>query len=676
MRAAPRLNRRHTGTQVDPELGIALAETDRRRPRHQPRKPERRQRQFIKSRGAFEVADANGNMINHERCIPPDIKNVIPGRRDPSRRRAGLDQLVNNRIHQRLKRPVDDVGRNADGGPALALLVFALDQHPRYRLGAAIEDTDAVVDQLQAFDVFLVFAEILAQRDVKRVDGTVALRRRDQFLAVDVDLHHRHCHRDALTVGVVALFDIDIELFDPEIFRHLAKRTPCQQIERRVGGLVGIARGLALLQFLDETGQLWVFLVVGNACPFQFGDHVGAAGLIGYQHLAVIADRLGRHVFIGLRILEHCRSVNAGFGHERAFADIGRVSIGCTIEHVVQRPRNLHQGRHLVRRHAGLEAIGKLALEPQGRDQRTQIGIAAAFAKPVQRALNLASAGAHRGQRIGDGLLGVVMGVNADVVAGDMLHHLGDDRLDLVRHGAAIGVAQYYPAGTGIVVLCDTNGGTMPHEVETIVTEVVKHIPGDHVGIHAHNDTEQAVANSLAAVRAGARQIQGTLNGLGERCGNANLCSLIPTLRLKNEFSDAFEIGVTAEKMTTLMKVSRTLDDMLNRAPNRHAAYVGESAFVTKTGIHASAVMKDPQTYEHVLPELVGNHRKVLVSDQAGRSNVIAELDRAGIAYEKNDPKLARLVEELKEREAAGYAYESADASFELLARRTLGRVQ
>src|SRR5436309_1116748 len=152
-----------------------------------------------------------------------------------------------------------------------------------------------------------------------------------------------------------------------------------------------------------------------------------------------------------------------------------------------------------------------------------------------------------------------------------------------------------YDSGARWVVLCDTNGGTMPHEVETIVTAVTKHIPGDHVGIHAHNDTEQAVANSLAAVRAGARQVQGTLNGLGERCGNANLCSLIPTLKLKREFSDAFEIGVSESKLATLMKVSRTLDNMLNRAPNRHAAYVGESAFVTKTGIHASAVLKGPQ---------------------------------------------------------------------------------
>src|SRR3977135_1539914 len=232
-----------------------------------------------------------------------------------------------------------------------------------------------------------------------------------------------------------------------------------------------------------------------------------------------------------------------------------------------------------------------------------------------------------------------------------------------------------YDSGARWVVLCDTNGGTMPHEVETIVTEVVKHIPGDHVGIHAHNDTEQAVANSLAAVRAGARQIQGTLNGLGERCGNANLCSLIPTLKLKPEYSERFEINVSDAQLKSLAHVSHTLDDMLNRAPDRHAPYVGESAFVTKTGIHASAVLKDPQTYEHVSPETVGNHRKVLVSDQAGRSNVVAELDRAGIAYEKNDPKLARLVEELKEREAAGYAYESADASFDLLARRTLGRV-
>src|ERR1700710_2802036 len=219
-----------------------------------------------------------------------------------------------------------------------------------------------------------------------------------------------------------------------------------------------------------------------------------------------------------------------------------------------------------------------------------------------------------------------------------------------------------YDSGARWVVLCDTNGGTMPNEVESIVGEVLKHIPGDHVGIHAHNDTEQAVANSLAAVRAGVRQIQGTLNGLGERCGNANLVSIIPTLNLKAEYNQKFEIAVSEEKLATLVHASRALDNILNRAPNRHAPYVGESAFVTKTGIHASAMMKDPHSYEHVLPESVGNLRKVLVSDQAGRSNVMAELDRAGISYEKSDPKLARLVEELKVGEAAGYGSQRAHA--------------
>lgn len=232
-----------------------------------------------------------------------------------------------------------------------------------------------------------------------------------------------------------------------------------------------------------------------------------------------------------------------------------------------------------------------------------------------------------------------------------------------------------YDSGARWVVLCDTNGGTMPDRIETVVREVAKHIPGDHLGIHAHNDTEQAVANSLAAVRGGARQIQGTLNGLGERCGNANLCSIIPTLKLKPQFADAFEIGVTDEKLAELTRVSRALDEILNRAPDRHAPYVGASAFVTKTGIHASAIMKDPATYEHVTPETVGNHRQVLVSDQAGKSNVIAELEKAGIPFDKNDPKLNRLIDEMKSREAAGYAYESANASFDLLARRTLGKV-
>src|SRR5215472_438392 len=232
-----------------------------------------------------------------------------------------------------------------------------------------------------------------------------------------------------------------------------------------------------------------------------------------------------------------------------------------------------------------------------------------------------------------------------------------------------------YEAGARWVVLCDTNGGTLPHEIETIVGAVVAAIPGSHVGIHAHNDTEQAVANSLAAVRAGARQIQGTLNGLGERCGNANLVSIIPTLKLKPEFAERFEIGVSEAQLKMLAHASRTLDEMLNRAPNRHAPYVGESAFATKAGIHASAIMKEPKTYEHVAPETVGNRRRLMVSDQAGRSNVLAELDRIGLKVDRNDPRITTLLEVVKEREAIGYAYEAADASFDLLARRTLGKV-
>ncbi len=232
-----------------------------------------------------------------------------------------------------------------------------------------------------------------------------------------------------------------------------------------------------------------------------------------------------------------------------------------------------------------------------------------------------------------------------------------------------------YEEGARWVVLCDTNGGTLPHEVEKIVGAVVKEIPGDHVGIHAHNDTEQAVANSFAAVRAGARQIQGTLNGLGERCGNANLISIIPTLKLKPQFAESFDIGVSDAALKKLSQVSYALDERLNRAPNRNAPYVGASAFATKAGIHASAIAKDPATYEHVLPETVGNRRKVLVSEQAGKSNILAELERIGIAVDKDDPRIGRLLEIVKEREAIGYAYEAADASFELLARRTLGKV-
>jgi 2-isopropylmalate synthase len=232
-----------------------------------------------------------------------------------------------------------------------------------------------------------------------------------------------------------------------------------------------------------------------------------------------------------------------------------------------------------------------------------------------------------------------------------------------------------HDAGARWVVLCDTNGGSLPEEIEAIVREVAKTIPGDHLGIHAHNDTEQAVANSLAAVRAGARQIQGTLNGLGERCGNANLTSLIPTLMLKPAYADRYEIGISAEGLAGLTMVAHRFDELVNRAPNRQAPYVGAAAFTTKAGIHASALARDPKTYEHVAPEKVGNRRHVLVSDQGGKANLIAELSRMGLTVEKDDRRLETLLREVKEREAVGYAYEGAAASFELLARRVLGTV-
>ncbi|HEV2546071.1 MAG TPA: citramalate synthase [Stellaceae bacterium] len=227
-------------------------------------------------------------------------------------------------------------------------------------------------------------------------------------------------------------------------------------------------------------------------------------------------------------------------------------------------------------------------------------------------------------------------------------------------------------AGARWLVLCDTNGGTLPHEVERIVAAVVKEIPGKKLGIHAHNDTENAVANSLAAVRAGVRQVQGTLNGLGERCGNANLVSLIPTLALKPEYAARFEIGVDADALRHLTQTSRLLDELLNRAPNRHAAYVGNSAFAHKAGLHVAAVEKDPRTYEHIAPELVGNQRHILVSDQAGRSNILSRLREAGLELDPRHPKVAQLVEQVKEREFQGYAYDGAEASFELLARRAI----
>ncbi|WP_417309231.1 citramalate synthase [Devosia sp.] len=228
-------------------------------------------------------------------------------------------------------------------------------------------------------------------------------------------------------------------------------------------------------------------------------------------------------------------------------------------------------------------------------------------------------------------------------------------------------------AGARWAVLCDTNGGTMPAEIAEIVAAVLEVAPGDKLGIHAHDDTGQAVANTLAAVNAGVRQIQGTLNGVGERCGNANLITLIPTLMLKPGFADRFELGLGPEQLERLTSISRAFDDLLNRAPTRQSPYVGTSAFATKAGIHASALAKDVSSYEHVPPESVGNERSIMVSQQAGKSNLLTALDRHGIAIAKDDPRLERLLRSVKEREARGYSYDGADASFFVLAHRILG---
>jgi 2-isopropylmalate synthase len=230
-------------------------------------------------------------------------------------------------------------------------------------------------------------------------------------------------------------------------------------------------------------------------------------------------------------------------------------------------------------------------------------------------------------------------------------------------------VTAAYEAGARWIVLCDTNGGTLPHEVAEIVSEVVEYIPGDRLGIHAHNDTENAVANTLAAVRAGVRQVQGTINGLGERCGNANMCSVIPSLALKM----GFDLGLTENGLARITDLSRLLDERLERPSNRHQAYVGDAAFAHKGGLHVSAVAKDPRTYEHVPPETVGNRRQIVVSDQAGRSNIVARLEETGI--DVDEKALRRLLEDVKAREFQGYAYDGAEASFELMARRAKGEV-
>ncbi len=284
--------------------------------------------------------------------------------------------------------------------------------------------------------------------------------------------------------------------------------------------------------------------------------------------------------------------------------------------------------------------------------------------------------------------LGVPLAENTENVAASMAHIVAQGREALfdAEHffdgyksnpDYALSVCQAaLDAGARWIVLCDTNGGTLPEEIGRVVREVIAAgIPGDRLGIHTHNDTETAVAGSLAAVEAGARQIQGTLNGLGERCGNANLTSLIPTLLLKEPYASQFQTGITRQDLSSLTRISRMLNDILNRVPQKQSAYVGASAFAHKAGLHASAIVKNPATYEHVPPETVGNSRIIPMSNQAGQSNLRKRLSEAGVDVEKGDPALARILDRVKAREDQGYSYDTAQASFELLALDELGRL-
>ncbi len=231
-------------------------------------------------------------------------------------------------------------------------------------------------------------------------------------------------------------------------------------------------------------------------------------------------------------------------------------------------------------------------------------------------------------------------------------------------------------AGAKWVILCDTNGGCMPDQIYSTVQELSKAgLDTNKLGIHAHNDTENAVANSLAAVSAGVRQIQGTLNGLGERCGNANLISIIPTLLLKKPFADKFHTGITIANLKELTRASRLMDDVLNRVPNRFAPYVGSSAFAHKAGLHASAILKNTDTYEHISPDIVGNERIIPVSNQAGQSNLRERLLQAGIEVSKDDTRLSELLKQIKEKENQGFSFDSASASFEIFARKILNQM-
>jgi len=220
------------------------------------------------------------------------------------------------------------------------------------------------------------------------------------------------------------------------------------------------------------------------------------------------------------------------------------------------------------------------------------------------------------------------------------------------------------------IVLCDTNGGTLPHEFPAIMAAVQKAV-ATPLGIHAHNDSDCAVANSLMAVDCGVVHVQGTINGFGERCGNADLCSIIPSLSLKMGYECLGE-----GKLATLRSASRYVYELANLTPNKHQPYVGNSAFAHKGGVHVSAIQRHPETYEHIRPELVGNQTRVLVSDLSGRSNILVKAEECGIELDSKDPVTLEILEDIKEMENQGFQFEGAEASFELLMLKAMGKLK
>jgi len=221
-------------------------------------------------------------------------------------------------------------------------------------------------------------------------------------------------------------------------------------------------------------------------------------------------------------------------------------------------------------------------------------------------------------------------------------------------------------AGADVLVLCDTNGGCLPGQIYEITKAVCEQFGGTEIGIHAHNDTDCATANSLAAVRAGAGHVQGTINGLGERCGNANLCTVIPNIKFKTDFE-----VLASQKVKTLTEVSRYVFEICNVTPVNNMPYVGDSAFAHKGGLHVNALRKSKGSYEHISPELVGNERRFLISELSGKSNVLAELEKAKIAEDKELAQ--KILLRVQELENEGYQFEAADASFDLLVKRMMG---